>query len=486
MALKSSNKVDTNVYEIEVTVAPEEFTQACKDAYLKRRKSIQLPGFRKGKATQGMIEKLYGEGFFYEDALEIVYPAVVTAAIEEAGLRTVDSPSELDVKTISKSEGVDMTMKVTVYPEVKLGQYKGLEAVQLPTEADDEDVANELTNMLDRNSRLVTVEDRAAEMGDTAEIDFEGFVDGVAFDGGKGENYPLELGSGSFIPGFEEQVAGHKTEEAFDVNVTFPEEYQAENLAGKDAVFKVKIHEIKTKEVPALDDEFAKDVSEFDTLDELKADLKKQLSEKKAEEARRDLENQLLEQAIDGMEAEIPEVMFTKRADEMINDYTYRLQAQGIDLQTYLQYMGQDMDAFRATFKDGAEKQVKASLVLEAIVAAEKLEATEDEINAEIDKLAQQYGMEAEQIKKAVPADQIAADVTTKKALDLIVDSAKLVEKKAEKKAAKKSTAKKSTAKKADDEKADDKKAEKKPAAKKTAAKKPAAKKTAKKEEDAE
>lgn len=481
MALKSSNKVDTNVYEIEVTVAPEEFTQACKDAYLKRRKSIQLPGFRKGKATQGMIEKLYGEGFFYEDALEIVYPAVVTAAIEEAGLRTVDSPSELDVKTISKSEGVDMTMKVTVYPEVKLGQYKGLEAVQLPTEADDEDVANELTNMLDRNSRLVTVEDRAAEMGDTAEIDFEGFVDGVAFDGGKGENYPLELGSGSFIPGFEEQVAGHKTEETFDVNVTFPEEYQAENLAGKDAVFKVKIHEIKTKEVPALDDEFAKDVSEFDTLDELKADLKKQLSEKKAEEARRDLENQLLEQAIDGMEAEIPEVMFTKRADEMINDYTYRLQAQGIDLQTYLQYMGQDMDAFRATFKDGAEKQVKASLVLEAIVAAEKLEATEDEINAEIDKLAQQYGMEAEQIKKAVPADQIAADVTTKKALDLIVDSAKLVEKKAEKKAAKKSTAKKST-----DKKADDKKAEKKPAAKKTAAKKPAAKKTTKKEEDAE
>ena len=476
MAMKSSNKVDTNVYEIEVTVAPEEFTQACKDAYLKRRKSIQLPGFRKGKATQGMIEKLYGEGFFYEDALEIVYPAVVTAAIEEAGLRTVDSPSELDVKTISKSEGVDMTMKVTVYPEVKLGQYKGLEAVQLPTEADDEDVANELTNMLDRNSRLVTVEDRAAEMGDTAEIDFEGFVDGVAFDGGKGENYPLELGSGSFIPGFEEQVAGHKTEEAFDVNVTFPEEYQAENLAGKDAVFKVKIHEIKTKEVPALDDEFAKDVSEFDTLDELKADLKKQLSEKKAEDARRDLENQLLEQAIDGMEAEIPEVMFTKRADEMINDYTYRLQAQGIDLQTYLQYMGQDMDAFRATFKDGAEKQVKASLVLEAIVAAEKLEATEDEINAEIDKLAQQYGMEAEQIKKAVPADQIAADVTTKKALDLIVDSAKLVAKKAEKKAAKKSTAKK----------ADDKKAEKKPAAKKTAAKKPAAKKTAKKEEDAE
>lgn len=448
MALKSSNKVDTNVYEIEVTVAAEVFTQACKDAYLKQRKSIQLPGFRKGKATQGMIEKMYGEGFFYEDALEIVYPEAVSAAIAEAGLRTVDTPYDVDITTISKDAGVEMKMKVTVYPEVKLGEYKGLEAVKMETEAADEDVAVELANMQDRNSRLVNVDDRAAEIGDTAEIDFEGFVDGVAFDGGKGENYPLELGSGSFIPGFEEQVAGHSVDEEFDVNVTFPEEYQADNLAGKDAVFKVKIHEIKKKEMPELDDEFAKDVSEFDTLDELKEDIKKQISEKKADEARKDIENQLIEQIIDGMEAEIPECMFNSRCDEMINDYSYRLQMQGIDLETYLQYIGQDMDQFKATFREGAESQVKASLALEAIVAAEKLEASEEEINAEVEKLAQQYGMEAEQIKKAVPAEQIAADVTTKKALDLIVDSAKLTDQKPEKKAAKKTAAKKSTAKK--------------------------------------
>ncbi len=336
MALKSSNKVDTNVYEIEVTVTPEVFTDACKSAYMKQRKSIQLPGFRKGKATQGMIEKVYGENAFYEEALEIVYPEAVTAAIEEAGLRTVDTPYDLDVPVMSKEQGVEMKMKVTVYPEVKLGDYKGLKATMLPTEATDEDVDKEIENMRDRNSRLVTVEGREAQMGDTAEIDFEGFVDGVAFEGGKGENYPLELGSGSFIPGFEEQVAGHKSDE----------------------------------------------------------------------------------------ECEVPQCMFDKRADEMVQDYAYRLQMQGIDLDTYLKYLGQDKDAFKATFKDGAEKQVKASIALEAIVEAEKLEATEEEIDAEIAKLAEQYQMEADQIKKAVPADQIAADVKTKKAIDIIVDSA--------------------------------------------------------------
>ena len=323
MALKSSNKVDTNTYEIEVTVAPEVFADACKSAYMKQRKSIQLPGFRKGKATQGMIEKVYGEGAFYEEALEIVYPKAVSEAIEEAGLRTVDQPFDLDVPVMSKAEGVEMKMKVTVYPEVKLGDYKGLKATMLPTEASDEDVETELENMRDRNSRLVSVDDREAQMGDTAEIDFEGFVDGVAFDGGKGENYPLELGSGSFIPGFEEQVAGHKIDEEFDVNVTFPEEYAAE-LAGKDAVFKCKIHEIKTKEMPELDDEFVKDVSEFDTLDELKADIKKSLSEKKEADAKADFENQLIEQVVENLECEIPECMFESRTNEMVQDYSYR------------------------------------------------------------------------------------------------------------------------------------------------------------------
>lgn len=424
MALKSSNKVDTNTYEIEVTVDAQTFADACKSAYMKQRKSIQIPGFRKGNATQGMVEKVYGEGAFYEEALEILYPNAVQSAIDEAELKVVGQPFDLDVPVMSKAEGVEMKMKVTTYPEVKLGEYKGLEAKMLDTEATDDDVAEELKNMQDRNSRLVTVEDRAAEMGDTAEIDFEGFVDGVAFEGGKGENYPLELGSGSFIPGFEEQVVGHKSEEEFDVNVTFPEEY-AEELAGKDAVFKCKIHEIKSKELPELDDDFAKDVSEFDTLDELKADLKKQIGERKTASANTDFENQLLEQVCDNMEVEIPECMFDQKCDEMIQDYAYRLQMQGIDLNTYLGYLGQTQEQFKAQFMDGAKQQVKTQIALDAIVEAEKLEATEDEINAEIDKLAAQYDMEADKIKAAVPQDQIAKDVTTKKAVDLIVNSAK-------------------------------------------------------------
>lgn len=423
MALKSSNKIDTNTYEVEITVTPEDFTDACKKAYVKQRKSIQIPGFRKGKATQGMVEKFYGEGAFYEEALEIVYPEAVSSAFDEAGLRTVDQPYDLEVPVMSKAEGVEMKMKVTVYPEVKLGEYKGLKASMLPTEATDEDVENELKNMLDRNSRLVTVEDREAQMGDTAEIDFEGFVNDVAFEGGKGENYPLELGSGSFIPGFEEQVAGHKTGEEFDVNVTFPEDYTGE-LAGKDAVFKCKINEIKAKEMPELDDEFAKDVSEFDTLDELKADIKKQISEKKEADAKTDFENHLIEQVIENMECEIPECMFNQKTDELIRDYSYRLQMQGIDLNTYLSYLGQDMDTFKASFKDGAEKQVKASIALEAVVDAEKIEASDEDIEAEVNKLAEQYQMDAEQIKKAVPAEQLAEDIKRRKAVELIVDSA--------------------------------------------------------------
>ena len=424
MALKSSNKVDTNVYEIEVTVAPEEFTQACKDAYLKRRKSIQLPGFRKGKATQGMIEKLYGEGFFYEDALEIVYPAVVTAAIEEAGLRTVDSPAELDVKTISKSEGVDMTMKVTVYPEVKLGQYKGLEAVQLPTEADDEDVANELTNMLDRNSRLVTVEDRAAEMGDTAEIDFEGFVDGVAFDGGKGENYPLELGSGSFIPGFEEQIVGKNTDEEFTINVTFPENYQMEELAGKPAEFKIKLHEIKKTELPDLDDDFAKDTSEFDTLDELKADIKKKLEDNAEKAADAEVENKIYDTILANMKAEIPQVMFEHKIDDMVRDFEIRLSQQGLDLDMYLSFVGMDKAAFRKTFEEQAQKTVKLRLALEKIAQLENLTVSDDEVLEELKKMSETYKVPVEQLMNVVSPETLKTDMVVTAASKLVKEKA--------------------------------------------------------------
>jgi len=423
MALKSSNKVDTNTYELEVTVDSSAFKEACRQAYMKGRKNIQIPGFRKGKATQGMIEKMYGEGAFFEEALDIVYPDAVSSAIEEAELKVVDAPFDLEIPVMSKEEGVEMKLKVTTYPEVKLGDYKGLKAVKLPCEATDEDVENELKQMQERNSRLIDVTDRAAEMGDTATIDFEGFTDGVPFEGGKGENYPLELGSGSFIPGFEEQVAGHSVDEEFDVNVTFPEEY-AEELAGKDAVFKCRIHEIKAKELPQLDDEFAKDVSEFDTLDEVKEDLKKQISEKKENDAKIDLENQLLEQVVENMEAEIPECMFAKRTDEMIQEYRYRLQMQGLNLETYLQYMGQDMEAFKASFKDGAEKQVKVSVALAAVMEAESIEVTDEEIDAQAAKIGEQYGMDADQVKKAVSADQLTEDIKRNKAVDLIVESA--------------------------------------------------------------
>lgn len=422
MALKSSNKVETNVYELEITVDAETFTEACKKAYMKQRKSIQIPGFRKGKATQGMIEKVYGEGAFYEEALEIVYPEAVGSAFDEAGLKVIDQPTDVEFPVMNKQEGVVIKMKVTTYPEVKLGEYKSLKGKMLDTEATDEDVENELKSMQDRNSRLVTVEDRESQMGDTCDIDFEGFVDGVAFEGGKGENYPLELGSNSFIPGFEEQVAGHKAGEEFDVNVTFPEQYEA-SLAGKDAVFKCKINEIKTKELPELDDEFAKDVSEFDTLDELKADLKKQISERKEANAKTDYENQLIEQVVENMEVEIPECMNKQKCDEMIQDYSYRLQMQGLDLNTYLQYLGQTMEQFREQFMDGAKQQVKVKLALDAIVKAENIEATEEEIAEEIAKLAEQYNMEADKIKAAVPQEQLTDDIVTRKAVDFVVDN---------------------------------------------------------------
>jgi trigger factor len=351
--------------------------------------------------------------------LDALYPESVSAAFEEAELNVVDT-NNVNVPVMSKTEGVEITMTVTTYPEVKLGEYKGLKVTKLPTEATDEDIENELLSMQKRNSRLIDVTDRAAEMGDTATIDFEGFTDGVAFEGGKGENYPLELGSGSFIPGFEEQVAGHSIDEEFDVNVTFPEEYAAE-LAGKEAVFKCKIHEIKATELPELDDEFAKDVSEFDTLDE---DLKKKLSDSKEAKAKTDIENQLLDQVVEGMEADIPECMFAKRTDEMMQEYSYQLQNSGIDLDTYLQYMGQDKETFKASLKDGAEKQVKLSLALTAVIEAEKIEPTEEEINDEAAKIGANYGMDAEQVKKSVPVSRIAEDVARNKAVDLIVDSA--------------------------------------------------------------
>ncbi len=459
--LKSTNNVEKNVYELEISIDGEKFEAAIQKAYLKQRKDIAIKGFRKGKAPRAFIEKLYGEGVFYEDALELVYPEAVSEAIIESKLDVVGAPYDLEVPEIGK-DGVVLKLKVAVKPEVKLGEYKGLKATKPSCKVAADEVKAELAKMQEQNSRMVSVEKRAVKKNDTAVIDFEGFVDGVAFDGGKAEKYELVIGSGSFIPGFEDQIIGHKIGEEFDVNVTFPAEYQ-EDLASKDAVFKIKLHEIKVKELPALDDEFAKDVSEFDTLDELKKSVKAQLEEAKKADADNKVVNDLLEEVVKGIEVDIPAVMIEAEIDNIVDNFNYRLQSQGLDLNTYLSYTGMEMAAFRDGYKENAEAQVKLSLAIEAIVKAENIEATEDEVNAEYENLAKTYNMDVEAVKKAIPADSLAGDIKSKKAIDLVKDSAKVTEEKATKKTA-----------------------EKKDGEEKAPAKKTAAKKTTKKSADAE
>lgn len=461
--LKSSNKVETNVYEVEISIDAEAFEAAVQKAYLKQRKNITVKGFRKGKAPRAFIEKMYGEGIFYEDALEIIYPDAVSDAVKEADLSIVDAPFDLDVTEIGKN-GVEMKFKVTVKPDVKLGKYKGLKAVKPSVKVTADEVKAELARMQDQNSRMISVDDRPVQNGDTAVIDFEGFVDGVAFDGGKAENHELVIGSGSFIPGFEDQIIGHKTGEEFDINVTFPEDYQ-KDLASKDAVFKIKLHEIKFKELPALDDEFVKDVSEFDTLDELKKHIKSDLEEKKKADSDSAFTNALLEQVANGIKAEIPPVMIEKEAEEMAEEFAYRLQMQGLDLNTYLKYTGMDKDKLLENYKTPAENQVKLKLALEAVVKAENIEATESDLDAEYEKLAKAYNMEVDAVKKAVPPENLAGDIKSQKAIGLIKENAVAEEK----------TAKKSVKAK------DAEKPAKKPAAKKDSAKKDNAEKPAKK-----
>lgn len=454
MSLKETKKISANRYELEIIVEGERFREAIKEAYKKNAKKINVPGFRKGKAPFAMVMKMYGEEAFFEDALNLIYSDVVEEAITESGLKVINDKMDFDMVSISSADGVDFKVSVTTYPEIEIGDYKGLKAEKVKAVVEDSEIDAQITSMADRNARMISVEDRAAKLGDTAIIDFEGFVDGVAFDGGKAEGHALELGSGQFIPGFEDQIVGHNIGEEFDVVVTFPEEYGAKELAGKEAVFKIKLHEIKVRELPEIDDEFAKDVSEFDTLDELKADLKAKALERKQKAAEEEVENALVQQIVDSIKGEIPEAMFENRLNQSVEEFAYRLQSQGLNLETYLKYTNSSIEDFKNSFRPQAESQVKFRLALEKIVELEKIEASEDEINEQLEKMAKDYSMEVEQIKAAVPTEEIAKDLAVGKAIDFIKDNAVIteVDAKTEKKpAAKKTTAKKTTAKKAEE-----------------------------------
>lgn len=453
MSLKETKKIDANRYQLEITVDGEKFREAIREAYKKNGKKINVPGFRKGKAPLHIIETYYGSEIFFEDALNLLYNDLVEDAIKESGLKVINDKMDFDLVSISKEDGVDFKVSLTTYPEIEIGEYKGLKAEKTAVKVDAAEVNTELNAMAERNARMVSVEDRAAKNGDTVVIDFEGFTDGKAFDGGKAEGHSLVLGSGQFIPGFEDQIVGKNIGDEFDVNVTFPEEYGAKELAGKEAVFKVKLHEIKVKELPAIDDEFAKDVSEFDTLKELKADLKKKATERKKKAAEEATENALVQQIVDSIKGEIPEAMFENRLNQCVEDFAYRLQSQGLNLETYLKYTNSNIDEFKKSFRPQAEAQVKYRLALEKIVELENIKPDDKEIEAEYEKLAKDYGVEADKVKNAIPAEEVAKDLAVGKAIDLIKDNAVIteVEPKAEEKApAKKPAAKKTTKKAAD------------------------------------
>ena len=480
MTVKSCEKLEKSRVALTIETSAEEFEAAVNKAYLKMRGKINVPGFRVGKAPRKIIEKMYGAEVFYEEAVNIILPDAYEAAVKEQELDVVGYP-EVELESCTK-DGVVFKCTVAVYPEVKLGQYKGLEAPKAEVKVAAADVNARLKEMADRNSRLVSV-DRAVKKGDTADIDFEGFDNGVAFDGGKGENFDLEIGSGSFVPGFEDQLIGMKAGEEKDIDITFPKDYTPE-LAGKPVVFHVKVNEVKVKEVPALDDEFAKDVSEFDTLKDLKADIKKKLTAERTEAAQRAFEDVLMAKVAEGVEADVPHEMVDLQAEQMTEGFKQQLAAQGIPFDQYLKMTNTTEADFKSQAYGPAEQQVKMDLAISAIVKAEGLEASDDEVEAEMKKVADKYGMDLDTVKKYLRPEEVKEQVIREKVIKLVVDSAvavapaeALAEEEAEaeaaeeKKPAKKAAAKKPAAKK---ETADGE--EKKPA------RKPAAKKAAKKD----
>ena len=423
MALKEFTKKEAaNSYELVVTVDGETFEKAINKVYKKQVKSINIPGFRKGKAPRHIIEKMYGTEVFYDDAMQDCYPDALYEAAKEQNLEIV-AVEKLEAVEAGK-EGFTFKTDIIVKPTLEVEGYKGFEIEKKSTEVTEELIDEEIDKVRDRNSRMVTVEGRAAQNGDTAVIDFEGFVDGVAFEGGKAEKYSLSLGSGNFIPGFEEQVVGHEAGEEFSINVNFPEDYQAEELKGKEAEFKIKLHELKEKELPEVDDEFVKDVSEKETVEEYRDELKETIAARLKDEAEKDVDNQISEKLIELAQGDIPEQMYDNQANDMVRDFEMRLRSQGMDPKMYMQYMGMDMAALKNMYMDEAEKRVKLRLVLEAIAKQENLEVTEADLEDEYSKMAETYKVEVEQAKASVPADSLSEDIKVQKALDLVKNSA--------------------------------------------------------------
>ena len=454
--IKVTNK-EHNVAELEFSASKEAFDAALDRQFKKNLAKMTVPGFRRGKAPRHVVEKLYGKGIFHEEAINDILPDAYEAAVKEAGLDIVGRP-EFDVTAIDEN-GVAFKATCTLKPTAEVKAYTGLEATRTVRPVTDEEVDAELGRVQNRNSRMVEISDRAAQNGDTVSIDFDGTVDGVAFEGGHAEGYTLKLGSGTFIPGYEDQIVGHSVNDEFDVNVTFPENYSTKELAGKPAVFRVKLHEIKMTELPALDDEFAKDVSEFDTLAEYKADIKAKLEEKNAKEADNNVESQLIDALLANTEVEVPEVMIDAETENVIRDRDYDMRAQGLDLNTFLKYTNQTLDDMRTQVRPYAERQVKTRLALETVVKAEAITATEEDIEAEYKKFSDAYSMPVEDIKKSVASDMLTENIAMQKAVALSKEKANVTEKAYEapeaateekKPAAKKRTTKKATAEKAE------------------------------------
>lgn len=422
--MSTVEKVDKNVVSFEFTVSADEFEKGVEKAYRKNVGKINIQGFRKGKAPRKIIERYYGAEIFYEDAVNIVLPDAYDNAVKENNIFPVDQP-EIDIKgDIEKGKDITFTAKVTVKPEFELGEYKGVKAQKVTSRVLKKDIEAELEKKREMNSRMVPVEDRPVEKDDVANIDFEGFCDGVPFDGGKGEGFDLTIGSGQFIPGFEEQLIGKNIGDEVDVNVTFPEEYHAEDLKGKPALFKVKINSIKVKELPELDDEFAKDVSEFDTLEDLKKDIKENLSKAGKENAAHKTEENVINAVCDATEIDIPDAMINSQIDKMLRDFDMNMRYQGLNLEQYLKYTGMTVDKMREQFKDDAAKNVKTSLVLEKICEAEGIDASEDEINKEYESMAESNGMKIEDIKKYVSEDDVKETIKARNTIKFLVDNA--------------------------------------------------------------